>query len=195
GVLGGTLRVPLESRMHRTRPARAFPLVAPLLLLAGSSVAAAQDAVPDPTPPEPVITGSSEALWEPGRWTLQLEPSVWFAAMGGDVAAGAGPELKFRDIDGDADHAHAAASLRGLYRHDRLTVMADAMWLDFTEGSPASSLDFTLWSADVSVGWELLEWKRQRTVDGTPRDTGVAARVIPYAGVRVIGADVDIATG
>src|SRR5690606_7410727 len=74
GVLGGTLRVPLESRMHRTRPARAFPLVAPLLLLAGSSVAAAQDAVPDPTPPEPVITGSSEALWEPGRWTLQLEP-------------------------------------------------------------------------------------------------------------------------
>lgn len=165
-------------------------VIAPLLVV-GS--AAAQDTVrvPDPTPAPPLIEGSGETPWEPGRWTLQLEPTVWFAAMGGDVRAGAGSDRKFKDI-GEGDHANAAASLRGLYRNDRWTVMVDGFWLDFDESEGSESLKFSLWSVDASVGWEWLEWKRQRETRSGLVDTGIAARVIPYAGLRLIAPDVDV---
>ncbi len=66
--------------------------------------------------------------------------------------------------------------------------MADAFWLNFDEsdGATGSALDFTLWSADVNIGWELWEWKRERIVNGETTDTGVVARVIPYAGLRLV---------
>jgi hypothetical protein len=181
-----------------------------VLFAALSPLAFAQDAVqpeleakketiyvPDPTPPAPPIVGSTDELWEPGRWSLQIEPTVWFAAMGGDVQAGDGPEMEFKDYGDDADSAHAALSLRGMYRKDRWTVMADGFWLNFDESDQpsGSAIDFTLWSADVNLGWELWEWKRERIVNGKSTDTGVVARLIPYAGLRMIAPDVDTTTG
>ena len=152
-----------------------------------------QDAPPAPTPPLADAERSpwevSDELWEPGRWSLQLEPSVWFAAMGGDVQAGSGAKTEFKDIANDADDPNASPSLRGLYRKDRWTVMVDGFYLDFDESDAGSSIDFTLWSADASVGYQLLEWKERRD------DTGAALRVIPYAGFRVIAPDMTIDVG
>lgn len=184
--------------MPRSRPSRS-PLAPVLLAALAAPCAMAQNA--PPTPPAPPATpspiGVSDELWEPGRWTLQLEPGVWFASMGGDIQAGNGAKTEFRDIDGDADSAHTAASLRGMYRKDRLTVLVDGFYLDFNEGDAGagSAVDFTLWSADASVGWEVWEWKRQRMVGGEPRDTGLAARLVPYAGLRVIAPDFTVTAG
>ncbi len=183
-----------------------FCLMSLVLLAAVAPAALAQEAaeakkhsetiyVPDPNPPAPAIVGSTDEPWEPARWKLQFEPTVWFAAMGGDVQAGNGPKAEFKDYGEDADSAHLGLSLRGMYRKDRWTVMADGFWLDFDEGDAGSSIDFTLWSADVNLGWELWEWKRERVVNGKSKDTGVVARVIPYAGLRVIAPDVTTDTG
>lgn len=173
------------------------PAMLGLTLLATTSLVRAQDApeAGEPLHPSEVITAVSDELWEPGRWTLQLEPTVWFAALGGDVQAGNGPRTEFKDIDGDADSAHAAFSLRGLYRKDRWTVMADGFFLDLDEGGAASSIDMKMWSADASVGYQLLEWKRPGRGILSADNPGVAARVIPYAGFRVIAPDITITTG
>ncbi|MGP1310812.1 MAG: hypothetical protein ACTS27_11500, partial [Phycisphaerales bacterium] len=174
-----------------------FAVLLPLLV---ATPALAQDAAP-PTPVAPpanhTVKGVSDELWEPGRWTLQLEPTVWLAALGGDIKAGAGPRVDVSDIDGDADTAHAAASLRGLYRSGPWTVMADGFWLDFNEGDNGSSLDYTLWSVDASVGYQLWEWKRAAGNGDTPDadSTGVAVRLIPYAGLRLIAPDISTTIG
>lgn len=174
-----------------------MPLSRLVMLLSISAIAApvlGQDgAAPAPTTTDVSGWGVSDELWEPGRWSLQLEPSVWFAAMGGDVQAGNGTKTKFKDINDDADDPNAALSLRGLYRSERWTVLVDGFYLDMDEGGAGSSIDFTLWSADASVGYELFEWKERRVRgDGTLTDTGAAVRVIPYAGFRIIAPDMTI---
>lgn len=175
-------------------------LAALLWIPAIAALALAQEGAPAPGAPSPDRSPweVSDELWEPGRWSLQLEPSVWFAAMGGDVQAGSGAKTEFKDIANDADDPNASLSLRGLYRQDRWTVMVDGFYLDFDEddGGGGGSIDFTLWSADASVGYQLVEWKNQRVrEDGTPTDTGVAVRLVPYAGLRVIAPDMTIDVG
>jgi hypothetical protein len=174
------------------------------LLAALAPVALAQEASP-PAPPAPPVapppaSGIDDAnakLWEPSRWSLQIEPTVWFAAMGGDIQAGDGPEMEFKDYGDDADDPNASFSLRGMYRKDRLTVMADGFWFDVDSSDQASgsAIDFTLWSADLNLGWEVWKWQRQRVVDGKAKDTGAVVRLIPYAGMRIIAPDVTTTTG
>ncbi|MBX3352402.1 MAG: hypothetical protein KF684_05665 [Phycisphaeraceae bacterium] len=181
-----------------------MPTIRPVVLvcaLLGSGVACAQQQAAPPVPPVPPAPPAppatteltDDALWAPGRWTLQLEPSVWWAAMGGDIRVGnGGTKLEFKDFDGDADDPNAAFSLRAMYRKDKWTVMVDGFSLSFDEGDPGAgngALDFSLWSVDASVGYTAWERSRRRYDQGVGTDTGAAVRVIPYAGLRMIRPD------
>lgn len=154
--------------------------------LALSGLSAAQDA-----PQTEVI---DERLWEPGLWTLQLEPAVWFAAMGGDVRVGDGaPTVRFKDYD--ADDPNASFSLRGLYRKDKWTVMVDGFLMSFDDGDAGAGvgeLDFSLWSADAAVGYTAWERARQHSVNGVDNGHGAAVRIVPYAGLRALRPDLEV---
>lgn len=160
------------------------PLAIPLLAAACAQVLAPCARGQDVPSPEPEDTRRSvvEFLGSPKPWTLQIEPTLWYAALDGDVLVNAAPgdgRLNIRAVDLDEPSPQPAGEIH--FRADRLTFTFSGFNVTAEEAGPTqqafawsgvgagvgevvdASISWT--SIEALVGWRLWSWPAPENID------------------------------
>lgn len=174
-------------------------------------IAAAQEAAPEAAPGTP--DGTVEKDLRPRPWSLEIEPTLWYAALGGDVTIAGGTSASVETLDIDDPNASPAGELH--WRQEKLTFtfFGAAVGVDesttsrgaFTAGpvvvapgQPISTdLDFMTFHA--LVGYEVWSWPPSAPKEGWTGplfdDSNVTMRLDVYGGARLNYMDTKVSSG
>ncbi len=170
--------------------------------------AAAQDGVVPP-PDAPAAAPDRR----PEAWSLQIEPTFWLAALGGDVNIGGAGDVSVETLD--VDDANPAAAGEIHFRHERLTFTVFGAGVGIDESSTARSafsagnlaiaqgapidteLDYV--NAHATVGYRVWNWPPAAQTDRWKgpayADSDVTIGLDLVAGARLHWMDVEIRSG
>lgn len=173
-----------------------------------------------PPPPEANLTGAPQEseqaekwwLWgdkRPSEWTVQLEPTVWYMGLGGDLrlgSGGGGTPFNVADVNMDDPEFSPAGVAR--LRGGDLTFTLSAFGYSGAESAGARSAftaggipvaigtpvrtEIDIVSGELAVGYEVFAWPGPQA-NGAPPE--VEARVDVYGGARFLNFSTDMTIG
>lgn len=193
-----------------------------LLLISGGSALAQEGAPAAPPASAPASTpeaspgspdGSIDRSSIPWQWTLQIEPTLWYSALGGDVTIGGGTEASAETLDIDDPQASPAGELH--FRRDKLTFTFFGASLSNDESANARAA-FTAGNINVAqgdpidtevdymnfhavAGWNVGSWPPKEPREGWKGpvfdDSKVQLRLDVYGGARVQYMEAEVRSG
>ena len=171
---------------HRRAPRR-IALAGAAVLIAGvntSAQSASPDSAQEPSAGDAPLFNETQ----PRPWTIQFEPSVWYAALGGDLRLRNGRRINMDDRAADDPQASPAGELH--IRADDLTFTLSGFGfrVDDRAGPPGElESEIRLASFDATLGFKVWDW-RPRIENDTPSNVLLCLNV--YAGARFFHMDV-----
>lgn len=173
-----------------------------------------------PPPPEANLTGAPQGskqaekwwLWgdkRPSEWTVQIEPTVWYMGLGGDLrlgSGGGGTPFNVADVNMDDPQLSPAGVAR--LRGGDLTFTFSAFGYSGAESAGARAAftaggipvavgtpvrtEIDIVSGELAVGYEVYAWPGPHA-NGAPPDAEV--RVDAYGGARFLNFSTDMTIG
>ncbi|MFM9958988.1 MAG: hypothetical protein ACKVZJ_13035 [Phycisphaerales bacterium] len=131
-------------------------------------------------------------------WTVELEPTVWFAAFSGDVSFKDGSEIELEHVD--MDEVHAAPAGRFSLRSKRWTFQFTG-WATSFDDDATSEVDFDAGDFTIAAGDEVaydLDYASFKLTAGysfdpfVPLEDGTAAWFDLYGGFQVYHLDFEL---
>ncbi len=188
----GSARAPSPRASARAGSARR---ISAAILLAGLGGGGAWAEPSDPAP-APAVAPDFHAQQRP--WAVELEPSVWFAAIKGDIAFKNGSEIELEHVD--MDEVHAAPAGRFTLRSDRWTFQFTG-WATAFDDDATAEVDFDAGDFTVAAGDEIdydLNYASFKLTAGwsfdpfVPYEDGTAAWFDLFGGAQVYHLDFEL---